>query len=65
VILHGFMLQIYYYTTVFRVKRLNNLMLRVRLFNYLTQEPKEKNAFMLQACLTPRPDQDLNSQHQW
>ena len=32
VILHGFMLQITY-TTLFQVKRLNNLTLRVRLFN--------------------------------
>jgi hypothetical protein len=35
VILHGFMLQITY-TTLFQVKRLNNLTLRVRLFNRLT-----------------------------
>ena len=37
VILHGFMLQIIY-TTVFRVKWLNNLMLCVRLFNCLTRK---------------------------
>jgi len=35
VILHGFILQIIY-TTVFRVKRLNNFTLRIRLFNRLT-----------------------------
>jgi hypothetical protein len=35
VILHGFMLQ-FIHTTVFRVKQLNNLKLRVRLFNRFT-----------------------------
>jgi hypothetical protein len=35
VILHGFMLQIIY-TTVFRVKRFNNLTLHIRLLNRLT-----------------------------
>jgi hypothetical protein len=36
-ILHGFMLQIIY-TTVFRVKRLSKLTLRVQLFNHLTRK---------------------------
>jgi hypothetical protein len=37
VILHGFMVQIIY-TTDFRVKRLNILTFRVRLFNRLTRK---------------------------
>jgi hypothetical protein len=37
VIFHDFMIQIIY-TTVFRVKRLNNFMLHVRLFNRLTRK---------------------------
>jgi hypothetical protein len=37
VILHGFMSQIIY-STVFRVKRLNNLTIRVRLFNRLARK---------------------------
>ena len=37
-ILHGFMLQIITYATVFRVKRLSNIMLRVRLFHRLTRK---------------------------
>jgi hypothetical protein len=36
-ILHGFMLQIIY-TTVFRVKRLKNITLGVRLFNRLARK---------------------------
>jgi hypothetical protein len=40
VILHGFMLQIIY-TMVFRVKRLNNLTLHIRLFNCLTRKTVE------------------------
>ena len=55
VILHGFMLQIIY-TTVFRVKQLNNRTwtLHVRLFNRLTQKTVVQILLtLIDWCLTP------------